>query len=329
LLPAGAWAQSLCDGPYARGNCKQEEPAKPNKQPTPNERGTPERPAIIQIIPTEQEKAKAAQATEDEHQKARREWHLVTGTYAIATFTFLMMGGTVALALYTLRLWRTTRDLVRDAKTASDAALAASNESLALSRASHIATNRAWLKVKVSLSYGPLIFEQNGGVSFNVSFVITNVSNAPAINIHPHAWLVPIKGKGGWHWEEQQRRSKEVRATPVGGGFALFPNDEFPRNASIGQWSLGLNMTKEEVDAGIAANTQTHPPGYKKALGLYVVGFVDYTFPSDPMNHHQTGFILSLNRTAPQPIIPEAGQIPAAELILLEGGGMGVGHFAD
>ena len=243
----------------------------------------------------------------------------------VAIFTGLLVIVTIRLVQSTNKLWAAGERQIAVAEKGADAARDAADIAVTTLRS----TQRAWLKVKVSLSNGPLIFYEDGSASLNFSFVITNVGNAPAINIRPYAWLVPIKGKGGFHWEGQARRSAEVKATPVYGGFALFPNDEFPRSAGFEQWSLGTSMTKEEIEAGVATNTQFHPPEYKKALALYVVGFVDYTFPADPLTHHQTGFILSVGRNAPHPIIPEVGQIPAAELILLEGSGMGIGHFAD
>jgi hypothetical protein len=121
VLPAAGWAQSPCDSPLHWGKCRDDQTGQPGQESRPNERGTQTNPIVVDIIPSPDAKAKAAQAAHDEHEKEIREWHLVKGTYAIAFLTGLLFLGTGFLAVFTLRLWRTT-------KKGADEALAASTK---------------------------------------------------------------------------------------------------------------------------------------------------------------------------------------------------------
>jgi hypothetical protein len=168
----------------------------------------------------------------------------------------------------------------------------------------------------------PLVFDQNGA-STTVSFKITNVGNTPALNVTPHAWLVVLKQGGPFPLQEQQRRCNEIRQQPFGLGFTLFPGENFPSNVGYRIWSLGVNITREEIEKGLAASIDG------KHIATYIIGCIDYTFPSDVGAHHQTGFILELRKnTAPYIIDPDEGTVPVASLVLRDTG-IDSGRHAD
>lgn len=224
--------------------------------------------------------------------------------------------------------------LISADQTASEAAKAANESAKAAQKAAEVsertlkASQRAWIRAEVGIENSPLTFDRNGA-STTVSFKISNIGNVPAIRITPHAWLVALKEKGGlFPWQEQLKRCGEVRQQSFGtglnvSGFTLFPDERFPESIGVGGWSLGVNLSREEVDQALIPT-----PEGKHILALYIVGCIDYTFPSDSETHHQTGFLFELQKNAPSFIIFEDGTIPAGQLRLSEQG-MGLGRYAD
>jgi hypothetical protein len=169
---------------------------------------------------------------------------------------------------------------------------------------------------------GALVFDQNGA-SVSISFEITNIGTAPAINIMPYAWLLIFKQGGRFPSEEQQRRCAEIRQKPFGFGFTLFPGEHFPSKLGFGSWSTGVNISLDEIENGLIVNAD------RTNILLYVIGCIDYTFPSGDAIHHQTRFILELRKNPPDIFIcPDEGQIPVASLSLKDLG-IGMGHYAD
>jgi hypothetical protein len=178
-----------------------------------------------------------------------------------------------------------------------------------------IAGQRAW--VKAELSPGPLILDQNGA-SFTIDFRMTNTGQAPATNITAHAWLLVLKNDTR-PWEEVTRRCDEIRKQQIWSGFSLFPGDRFPDNVGLGGFGVSTNVQQSDITEALEISTQI------KALAFFVIGCVDYTFATDSKNHHQTRFILSLNRIKPSPLItPDNHRIEKTDLILTDtliGGG--------
>jgi hypothetical protein len=119
LVAGAGWAQSPCDSPLHWGQCREGQTDRSSQKPSANERGTAANPIVEDIVPAPDAKTKATQAAHDEHEKEAREWHLVLGTYAIALFTMFLFFGTAALAIYTWRLWRTTKGSADEALAAS------------------------------------------------------------------------------------------------------------------------------------------------------------------------------------------------------------------
>jgi hypothetical protein len=214
-----------------------------------------------------------------------------TATIAIACFTW-------RLKLSTDRLWNAARDQL-------------------------ITTQRAWVRIDKIGFDGGLAINMNGAVVF-ISCKITNVGNSPAINVRHHIWLFVLKSSGPTPWQEQQRRCDEIRNQPFDQtfvpGFTLFPGETFPRN--IGDnWSLQTNASREDIEKGAAMSVD------KKHIVLFVIGCIDYTFPTDATTHHQTGFIFEVLKDFAF-VSLEDGEIPGASSNLMEHG-IGAGRHAD
>jgi hypothetical protein len=61
---------------------------------------------------------------------------------------------------------------------------------------------------------------------------------------------------------------------------------------------------------------------------LQIFGCIDYTFPTDPTVHHQTGFIRTVQKRGPALLSPDDGLIPIDQLMLMPDA-MGLGQYAD
>jgi hypothetical protein len=242
----------------------------------------------------------------------------------VAFFTGLLALFTLLLVLISSIqigfLIRADRTSARNSKAAENAAIAAQYSADVANRAL-IANQRAWVRPEVTISDQPLIFGEVSA-STSISFRLTNVGNTPAVNVMPHVWLVALKPGGPFPIEEQKRRCKEIREQPIAGGFTLFPGEIFPGNLGFGKWSIGVNITREEIEKGLAISSDG------KHISLYVIGCIDYTFPSDGKLHHQTEFIFELCKNEPNLISPDEGTIPVSSLVL-RNTGIGSGQQAD
>jgi hypothetical protein len=245
-------------------------------------------------------------------------------TYWLMAFTGLLALATIALAVATVGLWNYAAEQARDMKASiieARRSATAANLAADIAQRTLIASQRAWISMKAPRISSPLVFDQNGA-STAVAFEIGNVGQIPATNVMPHAWLGVLKSSGPSPVEEQQRRCDEIRQQPPGIGFTLFPGENFPENIRVSRWSLGLNISKEEIEKGLRVSADG------KHIALFIVGCIDYTFATDPNHHHQTGFILDLRKNGPFLISPEERQISADDLILTEFG-VGGGRRAD
>jgi hypothetical protein len=233
--------------------------------------------------------------------------------FEIATF-FAIVGYATLAALQ----WYATLAANTLTKQSADAA----KESAKVANQTLIASQRAWIRIdQIGLGGGGLAIDKNGA-SVSVSFKITNVGNSPAINVTPYAWLVVLKSGGPPLGQEQQKRCGEVRSQAFGPGFTLFPNEPFPSNIGIGEWSLGTNASREDIEKGATVSAD------KAHMLLYVIGCIDYTFPTDAATHHQTGFSFEVREDRAFPIALKDGIIPVSRLYLMDTG-IGTGKYAD
>ncbi len=196
----------------------------------------------------------------------------------------------------------------------------AAQKSASVSEKTLIASQRAWIKAEVGVS-GPLIFDQNGA-SASIAFKITNFGTAPALNVTANAWFGIFKTGGPSPLEEQRGRCDVIRQQGFGSGYTLFPAEIFPSNIGLGAWSLGVNITPEEIEKGLESSVE------RKYVLLFIVGCIDYTFPADPDHHHQTGISVALEKNDLALISPQDGKISNTELHLSKFG-ISNGRYAD
>ena len=90
----------------------------------------------------------------------------------------------------------------------------------------------------------------------------------------------------------------------------------------IDEWSLGTNVSRKDIEKGATVSAD------KAHMLLYVVGCIDYTFPTDAAAHHQTGFILEVREDRVFSITLKDGIIPVSRLSLIDTG-IGTGKYAD
>ncbi len=223
-------------------------------------------------------------------------------TEVLAVFTgILALVSTVQIA-FLIKADETAKVTAQAAKDAAD-----------IARNTLIASQRAWVKVKVTPA-APLVFD-HAGACVSISFEITNIGNSPATNITSHAWITCKDA-----WRKQKLESDEVRSQPLGIGFTLFPTETFPRSIGVSHWITGARIDKEEFAEAVLKDDSR-----REYVQLYVVGFVDYTFSTDPATHHQTGFNFAVMKNPFGRIMLEDGQVE----ILFMDDCFGIGRYAD
>jgi hypothetical protein len=240
---------------------------------------------------------------------------------AIAKYTKWLAISTMLLVLATGLLYVSgernvdvARQSVRVAQVATKAATDIATKAL-------VAGQRAWIRIDdITIGGGGLSISKDG-VTAPIAFVVTNIGNSPAIKLSHHAKLIATAA-GVSVPEEQAKICDQAKSQRWESGFTLFPNEQFPRNLGVGQYSYGTNLSKEEIERGLEASKD------KKHLSLIVVGCVDYTFSTDPDTHHQTPFIRTINKNEPSLISIEDNLIPPGKLLLREFG-LAIGRPAD
>ena len=237
---------------------------------------------------------------------------IVTGASAIISIPILI------IYIFQLRAMRGSTDAAR---RSADAAIQSAN----VAERTLITTQRAWITVDAKIA-APLTFHELGATT-TIAFKMRNVGNSPAIHVTPHVWLGIVKEGGPSPDEEQRRKCNEVRQGSFALGFTLFPGQSFPEAQGFGSAGWGVTITKEEMDRGRLITYD------KKHVVLFIVGCVDYTFPSDSEHHHQTGFIydilaLSESGTPVGQVSLDGGNIPVEKLGLVESF-LGLGRYAD
>jgi len=170
----------------------------------------------------------------------------------------------------------------RSADAARDSADAA-KKSAEVARATLIATNRAWLSVRVSLVDGQhaLRFDKNGA-ALSVRIDLENVGNAPAVSVSWRAWLVFTQKP----FQELEQRCRRIRESKFGAGPTIFPNTKFPKPEM--PWSFGAGSSWEELDKALPRPSNGPARLIQNAT---LIGCVDYAFPAEPEIHHQTKFV--------------------------------------
>jgi hypothetical protein len=239
---------------------------------------------------------------------------LVVETFALVAFTGTLWWSTrrlwqsseghaihlesQAAAMEKLRLAAEAQERALSAQSAISAALAeaAKSQTDVL-----ILSQRAWLRVYVSLSDQPLTFNENGA-STSVAIKIANVGNIPATDVTIHAWLVAGKPLGPFVWDEHERRSEVIRSHPSGIAFVLFPNETFPEGIGLGRYILGVHINSKDIEEAKPASFDG------RHVSLNIIGCVNYRFGSDQGRYHQTRFNFNL-RAGMRVILADPGMI--------------------
>jgi hypothetical protein len=185
--------------------------------------------------------------------------------------------------------------IARTSANAAQRSADAAKLSADLTRVSIIASQRAWLTAEVSLVKGQeqIIFSRDGAV-LPIRIDIKNIGNFPAIRVSWHAWLI-FAGSGSNHLQEQSFRCNKIRHEPFAIGPTIFPQERYPKPDI--DWSFGGGASWDEIN-----KTVLRQMGH---IIVSLVGCVDYTFPTDPDVHHQTGFIYHVSM--PDSEVPEIG----------------------
>jgi hypothetical protein len=160
-------------------------------------------------------------------------------------------------------------------------------------------TDRPWIKA-VPQAWSPITFRDNGDLSFNVTFGLTNVGHSVATDVTIYSGgFIPASGAA--HFTQPPERQTQLckKVQPDGIRLALFPDE-------TKQLSVGIAISREEMEKNVVPPppgvSNPSPPGER--IGLILFGCVDYRFASVP-KHHQTGFIYDIVRKEPKtPAIP-------------------------
>ena len=264
---------------------------KPNEEtnqtnPRYENRGTEENPVFVKEFSRERSQEEAEEARE----KSKLDRMLADYTGDLAFYTECLFAATLLLAILTGCLAVAAFRQIKAARDSAD-----------VTKQAFIAGHRAWLRVDVTLgSNGANISENDASV--DICYRIENIGNAPASNVTPHALFVAFKGaavkrkdlmseEGSFPFQVQRKECNDLRRKPFDGtGFVIFPNEVWPDVDKISQSQHKIHVGKRDMQRVLE---EAGPPG----VGLYIVGCVDYTFPSDSTNHHQTRFSYSLGET--------------------------------
>jgi hypothetical protein len=171
-----------------------------------------------------------------------------------------------------------------------------------LTRRMFIANQRAWLAVDVKAPEAQgIIFDQNGAV-LEISFLIKNVGNAPAIKVSWNAWLIAMSESLGHPGPfsplvDQAERCNKIRKAPFGIGPTIFPQDQY----KVQEYGAGASW--DEINAAVPMVAT----GNARTAIFGLAGCVDYAFPSDPDTHHQTGFVYLVSHPNSIPDITTGG----------------------
>ncbi|BAM89479.1 hypothetical protein S58_34860 [Bradyrhizobium oligotrophicum S58] len=275
-------------------------------------RGTAESPFFVQVTPAPKSADEQNQEAADREEKRSSDVWLVRWTGLLFAATVGLIAATCVLGWYA---YRQSKDTQESIALSRDSARAANQSAMAAEKAI-IASNRAWIRIDaIGVGGQPLQFYGTGhptGASMSISFKFTNIGNAPALSITPHAWLIAVKGGGPFPADVLESRCAEIRRQPIGPGFAtLFPNEKFPEVLGLAQWDLNVSVSAEDLAEGLEISSS------KNAVKLIVIGCIDYTFASDSSTHRMTSFMFDVVRGGlPTPIDPSLGSIPSGDLQL-------------
>jgi hypothetical protein len=175
---------------------------------------------------------------------------------------------TVAIALFTLTLWRTssrqatiTREAVETAEAAND-----------LNRQNAIASRRAWLAIKdVKLKHPTQFTEEL--IVYGTKVTIKNLGQTPAKSVWIHLESYYAKDNQERFVDAEARFLRVMRQHPVQLGDTLFPQDALTQTD---RW----RDAREKIERAIG----TRPSGERKVEFVIFIG-ISYRIVGDPDAH--------------------------------------------
>jgi hypothetical protein len=207
---------------------------------------------------------------------------------------------TAALFFATWRLWLSTNKLWE-----------AGEKQLGIATHTMVAGQRAWLRIDVTASGNPIRFTEND-ISTYLKIRIINVGTSPAMHIRVLTKLTIAKNyPGGIPAEQRDFCLAATKRYLV--GFALFPGEVYPDNI------LGFIANHHaKIDLSDFGEATLESDG--RPISFYIIGCVDYTFPTDEGTHHQTAFMYQISRTDMKPITIKDGDVAAGLWRVFESG---------
>ncbi len=224
---------------------------------------------------------------------------------------------------------------MRKATDAANISANAAKKSGDVAEETLIALQRPWLSVHMEIVSDFKISKvANQQDTITIRFIVKNVGNSPAlgIDIQPRIYIL-----GPWVnilSEERQicdlGSGPKILKKPLL-GYALFPNDHFIQDISLGISHKDIEQFRMKITE--FTRSINSPPPNKNYIYLALVGCVRYRFGFDG-SLHKTGFIEEINRVNPRypnetfGINITGSDIPSNMLILKQSA-FGVGMLAD
>lgn len=236
---------------------------------------------------------------------------------AITVYNLFLALFTGALVIVSNIQIRYLRRADKTARITADGA----KSSAETARQALIVSNRAWVRVTVSVGDMPLRFNEQGA-QFAIKIQVTNTGEAPALRVTHTAWLVAHKS-GVQPLQRQQELCEGLRGRGAGFVTTLFPDEIFPQNLGVGGMNLGANASRAEIDEGLVFDIPE-----RRRVQLFVIVCTNYTYPTDPDGCHQTRYLFDVRMRDWKAPDVTRGTILPSELMLMEGMG-GAGRYAD
>lgn len=183
-----------------------------------------------------------------------------------------MVGGTLAVAVFTWTLYRTARDQLH----ASNTALRLSERSVKATEQTIIASQRPWISVEVGLA-GPLTVS-NTEVRVDLGLTLRNVGKSPAINSEIHLKLVNSIDANGDLWTTEAINFKNEVKQRISIKNSSFGTVIFP--GEIQRQPIGASISIEELKRNALPTMLS-----TKFIGLVVIGYVAYRNTFDESIH--------------------------------------------
>lgn len=258
---------------------KNKQASKADKKTDSDQRGTEKSPLIIKVLTSEENEAQARQEDKYKTEHANNERWTMQATIGLVVVTAALVLVTTFLAIFTYRLWSTTKTMVEKSEKVSGSQLTemqksiaeqaraasameevgkhisisakAATESVTLSRERSAQQMRAYLSVNIGVA---IYQERDKGLKFEAKPLILNTGHTPAHK-------VSYRAKAG------------ILSVPLPDDFS-FPLDEKVIGAAVlgPQQHFIINAVVDEL----CDDAEVDDIKKSKGKGLYMWGIVTY-----------------------------------------------------